>query len=131
VKRIILSLVVCRLSVFSPGTRGTRRDGQAGHRARKPPGRGTLGEAADSRSRMKSATGVVAGGYAVSVRGNPVGITGPPARRGVEYDADGDKWTKKKKQPIAAIMSRSQREAARLRVGGGVQTRRACTRQCP
>src|SRR5437762_7238549 len=46
--------------------------------------------------------GVVASGKLYLFGGNPVGLTGTPPGSVLEYDAAGDKWTKKKNMPLAA-----------------------------
>ena len=66
--------------------------------------------------------GVVASGKLYLFGGNPVGLTGTPPGSVLEYDAAGDKWTKKKNMPLAAHHVAVAENGGKIYVfGGGVQ----------
>jgi N-acetylneuraminic acid mutarotase len=66
--------------------------------------------------------GVVANGNLYLFGGNPVGMTGTPPGAVWEYDAAGDKWTKKKNMPLAAHHVAVAENGGKIYVfGGGVQ----------
>jgi N-acetylneuraminic acid mutarotase len=111
------------------GAGGGRGQGGGGRGAGGGGGRGAQATADGRWVRLapvpemnEERNGVVANGKLYLVGGNPVGMTGTPPGALWEYDAAGDKWTKKKNMPAAAHHVAVAENGGKIYVfGGGAQ----------
>jgi N-acetylneuraminic acid mutarotase len=128
VKRVIIGLILLSAATLAAQGRGGRGQGRgdgAGLQGIAPnasPGVGRWTRLAPVPETNEERNGVVANGNLYLFGGNPVGLTGTPPGAVWEYDAAGDKWTKKKNMPLAAHHVAVAENGGKIYVfGGGVQ----------
>ena len=127
-KRTVL-ISILLLSAVGLGAQGRGGRGQGGGDGQlqgiapgQPPGAGRWTRLAPVPEPNEERNGVVAAGKLYLIGGNPVGMTGTPPGAVWEYDAAGDKWTRKKNMPLAAHHVAVTENAGKIYVfGGGVQ----------
>src|SRR5262245_46114633 len=130
-KRLVISalVLVCAVAV-GVSAQGGAQGGGGGRGQGGGGGRGGGQANADGRwvrlapvpEMNEERNGAVANGKLYLFGGNPVGMTGTPPGAVWEYDAAGDKWTKKKNMPLAAHHVAVAENGGKIYVfGGGVQ----------